>query len=332
MRTSAIILLLLLAACVSKAPKPSHQPRSPSSVEPAFSKTLQPIIEKWKKEDPEKLETALKDLPEEHRKNFTLAYNSGSLQKGSYLFPRAILFGHSGETVFTFNGDPKLGGYSSLEIADFDEGKNLLNFYEVRFKKEPEVGSSEDYIVLTADEILMETDNLQISRANPTKCMNCHAAQFTSKDQSIRFARYIWSSYSKWPGVYGSNDDALGSSIMDWNTKDKRREIDYFREFRKSVDANKDEHSRYRTLTFGSLDADPYYYEYTRSDKITSAYRKIANMPNSRLTMLLAANYSRMVAKFVMSEPELKKDNSMYLKEWICNEKDLIFYPKSLRD
>jgi len=312
---------LIIGGCVS-TPRNTNQnsKRAPSSTNPVFSKTLKPLIDKWIKKDPVKMSEILLDIPEEHRKNFTLAEDSKSLQKTSSLFPRAILFGNTGETIFTFNGDPKLGGYSTLEIADFDSLQKTVNFYEVRFKKEPEVGSKDDYITLSKDEIFVDTDNIEISRANPTKCMHCHSSHYSSPDQEIRFATYIWSEYNRWPGLYGENDDALALS----KNPEKPTQLDNLKKIKAAVkDPKRNEYARYRTLMFGPNEADPYYL-------VPKDY--LAKMPNTRLTFFIAIQYSRMIANFVLKEPLMQNNATQIINDWLCEEGRPPFsYPITLR-
>jgi len=326
----------MLASCVSKPTKNTSYLRSPSSA-PAFSKILKPLIDKWIKQDPRTLLEILPDLPEEHRKNFTFARTSTSLQKASYAHPRVIAFGHTGETIFTFNGDPKLGGYSSLEIADLDN-RSRLNLYEVRFKNEPEVGSDEDYITLSKDEIYVDSDNIQISRSNPSKCMQCHGASYKSNDQSFRFASYIWTEYNRWPNMYGAKSDTfytLNSKPMS-SIIDKEMLRNYL-EFRDTVKVSEAvQFQRYKTLIFGSFRTDPYRVgsevpEVGLKKSETNSYRVYGGMPNTMLTFLITINYSRMISGFIQNERQFQEDNTKFIKKWYCDSDNLsIQYPVNL--
>ncbi|MGE0634714.1 MAG: hypothetical protein AB7O96_20040, partial [Pseudobdellovibrionaceae bacterium] len=247
-----IPLILILTSCATQ-PSPQTPERIPSSKKPPFSKTLKPLIEDWIRRDPKKMVDVLKDIPQEHRQHFTLVRESHSLQKSSDLYPRALLFGKTGGTIFTFNGDPKLGGYDALEIADFNEDEKKLYLYEVRFKNEPSAGSADDYIILTEDEIFHESSNLQISKGNPAKCMNCHSARYKSDSQNFSFASYIWAEYPKWPRVYGGGDDNI-------NFDPQSGERANFDKFKIKVKTSKEAgYERYRSLLFGPEKAYPYY-------------------------------------------------------------------------
>lgn len=319
MKKWAVISLLLLVACASQSPKSPHQARTPTSVEPVFSKTLKPLIDKWIKKDPEKLESVIRDLPIAHRKNFTFAKKSPSLQKASDLFPRTFLFGNTGETIFAFNGDPKLGGYSSLEIADFDSETKRLNFYEIQFKKEPEVGSGEDYIALSADEIYKNLNNILISKANPTKCMHCHSAEFKSKTQTAQFAAYRWAGYPDWPNMYGAETDKLDQDLEAFQTF-KRNAV--------AKHAAKSGYARYKALLWGPNNADPYSIPPNLKTKLSTGKHDYPHMPNTRMTLYASINYSRIVANLILNDPSIQNTQSLY--DLVCTPHEAFQFPTDL--
>jgi len=321
MKKMALIFLFFVVACISKSPSPTpvSQIRTPSSVEPAFSKTLKPLIEKWIEKDPAKLELVLRDLPIAHRKNFTFARKSPSLQKASDLFPRTFLFGDTGETIFAFNGDPKLGGYSSLEIADFDSASKQLNFYEVHFKKEPEAGSDEDYITLSENEIYKNLDNILISKANPTKCMHCHSAEFKSKTQTVRFAAYRWAGYPDWPNMYGAETDKLDRDLKAFQTFKTKAVAKY---------AAKTGHARYKALIWGPNNADPYSLLSHTKTKLTTGQHDYPHMPNTRMTLFASINYSRIVANLILNDPSMQ--NPQALHDLVCTSREGFQFPTDL--
>lgn len=124
------------------------------------------------------VESILQALPEDHLKNFTLVHKSRSrMQDSSFLNPRAILFGSTGDLYITFNGDPKQKGFSALELLAFDPKKAAFELHEVKFEK----------------------GKAYWSETNPKQCTVCHGDKPAP----------IWESYDQWPGVFGSNDDYL---------------------------------------------------------------------------------------------------------------------------
>ncbi|MCB0415409.1 MAG: hypothetical protein KDD50_13825 [Bdellovibrionales bacterium] len=169
---------------------------------------------------------ALLQLPEEYLENYTLVKNSQSLQSGTMLNPRAILFGDSGKTIYTFSGDPDLRGYSSIETVE--AGEDNLYFRSVIFLQEEEFVQGEvvdkktiaEQTALEEDEIEYFDDRVVISKPNPRACMGCHSLDPQSF-QKTGFARYIWSRYSSWPDVYGSNDDSLIQKEKSKNEEDE---------------------------------------------------------------------------------------------------------------
>ncbi len=122
-------------------------------------------------------------LPVEYRENYTLAYDSRSLQGSSRDNPRAILFGRTARLVLSFNGDPAQQHYDTIEAMQFREPRNTFELYAIDF----------------AD------SQVRFSGPNPPVCAGCHGSP----------PRPIWSSYEysdretgHWPGFYGSTHDA----------------------------------------------------------------------------------------------------------------------------
>jgi len=122
-------------------------------------------------------------LPREYRENYTLAYDSDSLQGASYDNPRAILFGRTARFVLSFNGDPAQQHYHAIEAMQFREDTESFELYSISFE-EGEAG---------------------ITGPNPEVCASCHGSP----------PHPVWSSYEygeretrHWPGMYGSSHDA----------------------------------------------------------------------------------------------------------------------------
>jgi len=145
--------------------------------------------------------------------SYTLAKNSGSLQKSSPESPRAIMFTDTAKLVVTFNADKSQRGGQSLETVDFDEKTYNIGFREIIFKDEIDktirknfAGGNlknnptalHDNFGLYPDEIEFENGKIAATVANPSKCLLCHG--FINQ-------HYIWDSYDIWPTMFGEIDD-----------------------------------------------------------------------------------------------------------------------------
>ncbi len=135
---------------------------------------LQKLIQDKK---PNSVESVLRLLPKDYLTNYTLVFESRSLQQSTVKNPRAIVFGNDGRLIITFNGDPTLPGYDSVETMQFNQETLEMEFRHIQFKNKTAL----------------------ISEKNPQLCMSCHG----------ELGHPIWGSYSAWPGVYGTNDDTI---------------------------------------------------------------------------------------------------------------------------
>lgn len=130
------------------------------------------------------LPAVLDRLPAEYRENYTLVYDSHSLQQSSHRDPRALLFGSDATLVLTFNGDPAQRTFDELEAVQFRENPPRFEFHSIAFRD----------------------GKVEVSPPNPTLCQRCHGAD----------PHPIWGSYRydpktlnvHWPGAYGSIHDA----------------------------------------------------------------------------------------------------------------------------
>jgi hypothetical protein len=198
------------------------------------------------------IENILGALPMEMRQNFVNIYKSHSLQQSSPENPRTLLFDSTGSLILTFNGSPDQYGYHSIESAEFNVADQRIRYREIIFRKDlkiekPEIPWTEDSLIQTAalakDEIAFFDDRVLVTKANPSKCMGCHADNIYNMnniDGSLpdRKARYIWPTYPTWQGIYGSNDSG----------PDAAHEPQNYAHFRSLAAQN----PRYRFLQFGS--------------------------------------------------------------------------------
>jgi hypothetical protein len=151
---------------------------------PAVSFDFDDLAELIRRENLHDLPAVLARLPSEYRENYTLVYDSHSLQQSNLANPRALLFGADATLVLTFNGDPSQRTFDELEAVQFRESPPRFEFHSIAFR-----GGKVD-----------------ISPPNPPLCQRCHGAD----------PHPIWGSYrydtkndnEHWPGVYGSKHDA----------------------------------------------------------------------------------------------------------------------------
>lgn len=144
-------------------------------------------------------------LPERMRSRMALFYRSQSLQaphRTNYIYPRAILSSvprYDGADVPTrpammlsFNGHPSQAGYERIELVDmkpkFGIG-NVFSYHEISFPKE-------DVVQNMSWEQAQKS--IQISSANPNKCIQCHGQP----------ARPIFQQYPSWKGSFGARHTA----------------------------------------------------------------------------------------------------------------------------
>ncbi|HSH42323.1 MAG TPA: hypothetical protein VK973_09400 [Arenicellales bacterium] len=164
----------------------------------------------------------IEHLPPEYHRNYTLAYDSQSLQGSSFDNPRAILFGRTAGLVLTFNGDPSQAHYDAIEAMQYREDSEAFELYSIEF----------------GDGVP------RFAGPNPEVCASCHGSP----------PHPVWSSYeygeretSHWPGMYGSSHDA---PALD------EREKAAFERFRQRAAS----HPRYRHLKLDDPDAPWFPY------------------------------------------------------------------------
>lgn len=199
-----------------------------------------------KKHKPRSVAELLKAMSENFPKYFesyTLGYDSSSIQEGTYLYPRAIVFGSSGRFIISFNGRSDQKAYESIETMEYDL-KNGFQFREITFVPEnPQYKISKDDV-----DVMSSTEDVKVSKPNIGKCLQCHGQNNP---------RPIWESYFTWPGFYGSNDDlvfrfeptkptipiaSLGRHYVTVNGDPERENLIQF------IENVKDTHARYKYL------------------------------------------------------------------------------------
>ena len=136
----------------------------------------------------ESVDQLLKQLPKSFLEEYTLVYNSRSLQDASPLHPRALVYSKSGQTVIAFNGDSSQKGYFTLEVMEFDPHSESFQFQEIQFPA-------------------ARNQPVHFSEKNPSKCLACHGQS----------PHPIYDNYPTWPGFYGVKNEIIGNSKDDLN-------------------------------------------------------------------------------------------------------------------
>jgi hypothetical protein len=123
------------------------------------------------------VEQLLPTLPQPLLRNYTLVYDSLSLQAASSENPRAILFDSTGRLILSFNGHESQKGFREIEAISFDPETSRINLHRVEFGpgQAPRITN------------------------NPRECVACHGSP----------ARYIWPTYNRWTNTFGSQGDLL---------------------------------------------------------------------------------------------------------------------------
>lgn len=169
-----------------------------------------------------RIEQVLARLPAAWLDNFTLVYESRSLQDASLAAPRVLLFGRDAKLIITFNGEPPQKLYDELELLQWRESTAEFELRSVKFSD----------------------GGVRFSEKNPEHCLSCHG----------QAPRPIWGSYDYqisdrefWPGFYGSVHDAP-------------RKVAAERDGYIDLRARAPDHPRYRYLRF--VDAGSQWYPY----------------------------------------------------------------------
>lgn len=225
--------------------------------------------------------------------HYTFSKDSLSLQGGTLLQPRALLFESTAQFITTFTDHWK--GRYALETSDFDFNKDNILFREIIAKEDlPEelkaqLGGKnlkdapeevlDHELDLKASEIEFENEKFAVTIANPQKCMNCHAL-FPNEP---KWTRYIEDGYNRWPRMYGEFDDSL-----------TEKEVASFEEFKRTAD------DRYRTLIGFESKYYPFHIGPPRSASIDVR-------PNGLLNIYLGILQAKVLARYVREHQSVEK-------------------------
>jgi hypothetical protein len=213
------------------------------------------------------VEQALTLFPESMRSNYTLIFNSRSLQSASEENPRAVLFGRSGKFVCAFNGDFNQRGFDTLECIQFRDRERIFDFRTIQF---PSAENPSPKVIFS--------ENLGVgSRSN---CSACHAVD----------ARPNWSETHVWAGVYGAQDDR-----MDSETENSYR----------NFSAHRSLNPRYRSLIQSAEPGAPFRASVLASG-LDSDRSGFSHRPNLRFSNLTTKWNAKRLARLLTQLPERK--------------------------
>jgi hypothetical protein len=176
----------------------SHQKAIAQAID--FGKEI-PLVKLIEVESTKTISGFLHSRPQQNFPVFM--YRSHSLQKATFLSPRAIVINYddldsSDTTYFTFNGDPNLRGFNTIEMIRFVPEKKDFVLKEVVFKKDGPPTSEQ------LEDVDYETADLIVSKNNPTRCLNCHG---------YIYPHPLFESYLLWPGSYFSYEESNESNF-----------------------------------------------------------------------------------------------------------------------
>jgi hypothetical protein len=222
----------------------------------------------------------------------TLSYESLSLQDGSYVHPRAIVFGESARMVISFNGDSNQRGYSGLETMTFSEKKGY-QFREIVFAGEPQAEATAEEQEEAKNIVDLQLPRATVSQSNPGKCLQCHSSENP---------RPIWQPYFIWPGMYGSDDDNLfrGPSFPAQSIQRLADAGKHFVDteqlgFQKYWNQRAD-HDRYRYLSKPTGGRSIFKPEYGPDQKMETR-------PNATLLLLFSDQIARLMVEDISHRP-----------------------------
>lgn len=162
----------------------SYESKSPDEIDNSYK--IDELIELVHSQNINTIEKLLKAISYskdpraiELLENYNLVYKSHGKFKARLFTPRVILHTKDSSLIISYSTHPKDPLYQHLETIQFRAKSKKFEFRNLVFSK----------------------SGLEVSRANPSLCMGCHRGPDP---------RPNWDRYPFWPGLYGSDDDAVG--------------------------------------------------------------------------------------------------------------------------
>ncbi|MEO0337149.1 MAG: hypothetical protein AAF202_12190, partial [Pseudomonadota bacterium] len=222
-------------------------------------------------DNPDWIDAFIGSLPERMRRHYTFVHRSYSIQSGTPMAPRTLLFSPSARTIMTFNSPTdhegntleEATGTQSVEVLQWNTDKLGWEFAELKW------------------------DGSQIStEVNPKRCVMCHAG--TPKPVLASHAPYhefklkpIFPQYPLWPGFYGAVNDIIGvPKSVDASSRDTIMATE--KDTRKHINGFLFEDSEELSRLRKALDKNPKYMNVVREEMRihhTYFFDFIASMP-----------------------------------------------------
>lgn len=175
-------------------------------------KTAQDIFQYIKKNKITSVGDLVCCLPKEYQENFIVGFASAAAQNGTPDSPRAIMFDQRPKKkdilarklppkfMISFNGGKAHNSQpNSLEIAQFNESTNELEFVDLQIEK----------------------NGATISKINPSKCMTCHGQLSRDSKGNLEAVapfggpKYIFDNFGLWPRFVGGIQNCSTKEDMD---------------------------------------------------------------------------------------------------------------------
>jgi hypothetical protein len=138
------------------------------------------------------IDDLLANLPRDYVDGYALVYRTRALNQESVSprRPRVLIFGQDAKLVLAYNshftgGKARLGDRETIETLEFNNATGRSYLREVEFNG------------------LTVPDLTQV-RANPDRCLACHAATSSPHANPAYTVRGLWDPYNSWAGAYGS--------------------------------------------------------------------------------------------------------------------------------
>lgn len=288
--------------------------------------TYEDLVNLIKSNNIHSIESLLPVLPISLRSRFTFFEDSLSLQKADSMHPRVIMFGSDGKLTCTFNGNPKLQGFDTIECYQFRDKTATFDFREIEFPSEENNLTS----------VIFSESNRR-ARGN-VSCTSCHSTD----------PRPNWDSYDRWHGAYGEFDDsfALGGGILfgtektrDFSKNEILSQRTRFIEFKKTVPNS----SRYKYLIFPTGDLSPYSNEEKSTNyklRPNTVYTKlVSNLMVKRNVRILRNEMPKLKYGFLLGYAECNGASSksallpfISVFNWLPSFRELIADPLARDD
>ncbi len=255
--------------------------------------------------DQDWIDSFIETLPDRAKRHYTFVHRSYSVQSGTPMAPRVILFTPDARTIMTFNSNldennepiADVTGDQSIEVIEWNSDTISWDFAELKLK-----------------------EGKVVANKNPDSCVMCHAGTpkpITVKNSSFYKGKLkpIFAQYPLWPGFYGSVNDIIGvpgtgDSIMA-NEQDTMKHIKEF------LFDDSEELSGLRA----DVDNNPKYLDVVRNEmtihheNFQPFIESMKNRPRYQHLITLASLYTQEnqpVPEFLKSAPYRRTFNKKY--------------------